>query len=517
MIRGTIVARSPLFGSAEHGKLYYYLTSLQCSDRNCLLLVVVAAGAQRRLIIGESIAFETYKSHGHWMQVNEGDLNFADLPCASASLLGEMDGQLPFTGFLAEALNYRGVISSISSHGNYAALLLDDRVKLIAPDSLRRYHGTHMTICNLRRSASEAVDLIFCPIFSSIDTEGNTMFEWSHNLSVCDLGTWRYIREQIKNQLRDIVSLQYFKNDSSFEELGVKVAAALSGDTGGANPHEEFAAHANRGSCKFCTKVLPTEWIVPSQKSECKGAFIGLLSVCPRTGRPLIKCHGFEPYLLYHSAERLRFGHLVIAYPAMLVAEDEHSLLLVERISYIAPLAEKEQHTLRGDYDLFMVKHVHPPVLLSKNEPLQINVEAYRFGKFSKNGTCDKMVMEHQKSITDLGGTMRLGAYVAVLKPGTIVANAYGDLVVSERHRHRFEVNTKYRQRLEDAGLVCSGLSPDGALVEFIELPNHPFWVGTQAHPEFKSRPDRPHPLFASFMKAAVDRKNTDNDVGETA
>lgn len=121
-------------------------------------------------------------------------------------------------------------------------------------------------------------------------------------------------------------------------------------------------------------------------------------------------------------------------------------------------------------------------------------------------------LMEHQKSITDLGGTMRLGAYVAVLKPGTVVAKAYGELVVSERHRHRFEVNPKYRQRLEDAGLVCSGFSPDGALVEFIELPNHPFWVGTQAHPEFKSRPDRPHPLFASFMRAAVDRKNADSD-----
>lgn len=105
---------------------------------------------------------------------------------------------------------------------------------------------------------------------------------------------------------------------------------------------------------------------------------------------------------------------------------------------------------------------------------------------------------------------MRLGAYVAMLKPGTVVANAYGDLVVSERHRHRFEVNSRYRQRLEDAGLVCSGLSPDGSLVEFIELPDHPFWVGTQAHPEFKSRPDRPHPLFLAFMRAAISRGKTD-------
>ncbi len=122
-------------------------------------------------------------------------------------------------------------------------------------------------------------------------------------------------------------------------------------------------------------------------------------------------------------------------------------------------------------------------------------------------------LMEHQKKITDMGGTMRLGTYVAVLKPGTAVANAYGDLVVSERHRHRFEVNSKYRQRLEDAGLVCSGLSPDGSLVEFIELPDHPFWVGTQAHPEFKSRPDRPHPLFLAFMRAAISRGKNGQDV----
>lgn len=122
-------------------------------------------------------------------------------------------------------------------------------------------------------------------------------------------------------------------------------------------------------------------------------------------------------------------------------------------------------------------------------------------------------LMEHQKNITDLGGTMRLGAYVAMLKPGTIVADAYGELVVSERHRHRFEVNSKYRQRLEDAGLVCSGLSPDGTLVEFIELPEHPFWVGTQAHPEFKSRPDRPHPLFVKFMRSAISRGKSSREI----
>jgi CTP synthase len=106
----------------------------------------------------------------------------------------------------------------------------------------------------------------------------------------------------------------------------------------------------------------------------------------------------------------------------------------------------------------------------------------------------------------DMGGTMRLGAYPATLGAGTVVAQAYGARDVSERHRHRYEVNNAYRQRLEDAGLVFGGTSPDGTLVEFVELPTetHPFFVGTQAHPELKSRPTRPHPLFAAFIKAAL-------------
>ncbi|MEU8414130.1 CTP synthase [Amycolatopsis sp. NPDC058340] len=109
----------------------------------------------------------------------------------------------------------------------------------------------------------------------------------------------------------------------------------------------------------------------------------------------------------------------------------------------------------------------------------------------------------------DMGGTMRLGAYVAKLKPGSQVAKAYGSTEVSERHRHRYEVNNAYRKRLSDAGLVFSGTSPDDHLVEFVELPadKHPFFVGTQAHPELKSRPTRPHPLFSAFVKAVVDRK----------
>jgi CTP synthase len=106
----------------------------------------------------------------------------------------------------------------------------------------------------------------------------------------------------------------------------------------------------------------------------------------------------------------------------------------------------------------------------------------------------------------DMGGTMRLGAYPALLGAGTIVAAAYGTREVSERHRHRYEVNNAYRARLEEAGLVFGGTSPDGTLVEFVELPveTHPFFVGTQAHPELKSRPTRPHPLFAAFVRAAL-------------
>jgi CTP synthase len=106
----------------------------------------------------------------------------------------------------------------------------------------------------------------------------------------------------------------------------------------------------------------------------------------------------------------------------------------------------------------------------------------------------------------DMGGTMRLGAYPAVLKKGSVVAGAYGAREVSERHRHRYEVNNSYRERLEEVGLVFGGTSPDGKLVEFIELPTdkHPFFVGTQAHPELKSRPTRPHPLFSAFVKAAL-------------
>ncbi|MDX6243934.1 MAG: synthase, partial [Frankiales bacterium] len=106
----------------------------------------------------------------------------------------------------------------------------------------------------------------------------------------------------------------------------------------------------------------------------------------------------------------------------------------------------------------------------------------------------------------DMGGTMRLGSYPAKLLDGSVVREAYGVPWVDERHRHRYEVNNAYRKQLEDAGLIFSGTSPDGRLVEYVELPRevHPFYVGTQAHPEFKSRPTRPHPLFTGFVAAAI-------------
>lgn len=121
--------------------------------------------------------------------------------------------------------------------------------------------------------------------------------------------------------------------------------------------------------------------------------------------------------------------------------------------------------------------------------------------------------MDEQKAFVeqggDMGGTMRLGAYPAILTEGSVVAETYGQLTVSERHRHRYEVNQAYRDRLDAAGLHVSGTSPDGSLVEFVELDRsqHPYYVATQAHPEFKSRPTKAHPLFAGLIKAALERK----------
>ena len=105
---------------------------------------------------------------------------------------------------------------------------------------------------------------------------------------------------------------------------------------------------------------------------------------------------------------------------------------------------------------------------------------------------------------SDLGGTMRLGAYPATLVKGSLVAKLYGTNEIEERHRHRYEVNFAYKEKLEAAGLVFSGLSPDGILPEIVEIPGHPWFIGVQYHPELKSRPFEPHPLFAGFVAAAL-------------
>jgi CTP synthase len=126
------------------------------------------------------------------------------------------------------------------------------------------------------------------------------------------------------------------------------------------------------------------------------------------------------------------------------------------------------------------------------------------------NDTAEPVIclMNSQREVTDLGGTMRLGSYTARLLPDSRAAQIYGAGEISERHRHRYEVNNAYREPLREAGLQISGTSPDGTLVEMIELPEHPWFIATQFHPELKSRPLHPHPLFASFISAAVARRD---------
>ena len=117
-------------------------------------------------------------------------------------------------------------------------------------------------------------------------------------------------------------------------------------------------------------------------------------------------------------------------------------------------------------------------------------------------------LMPEQEDVEDKGGTMRLGAYPCKLMPGTRAWEAYGEEeIIYERHRHRYEVNNAYRERLSEAGMVISGISPNGRLVEMVELPDHPWFVASQGHPEFKSRPTRPHPLFCAFVGAAVEHR----------
>ncbi len=112
--------------------------------------------------------------------------------------------------------------------------------------------------------------------------------------------------------------------------------------------------------------------------------------------------------------------------------------------------------------------------------------------------------LEKRSAAGDLGGTMRLGAYKAALKKDTLIASIYGSTEISERHRPRYEVNVDYKDRLEHCGLIFSGMSPDGVLPETVEYPDHPWFIGVQYHPELKSRPLDPHPLFKSFVRSGA-------------
>jgi CTP synthase len=127
------------------------------------------------------------------------------------------------------------------------------------------------------------------------------------------------------------------------------------------------------------------------------------------------------------------------------------------------------------------------------------------FNLFSRHPVID--ILPEQKDISEKGGTMRLGVYPCQLGPGTKAALAYGESIVFERHRHRYELNNDYRPTLAEVGLVTSGTSPDGRLVEIGELDDHPWMLGTQFHPELKSRPNRPHPLFRGLVTAALERQ----------
>jgi CTP synthase len=122
-------------------------------------------------------------------------------------------------------------------------------------------------------------------------------------------------------------------------------------------------------------------------------------------------------------------------------------------------------------------------------------------------------LLEDQKTITDMGGTMRLGAQPCVLEPGTLAAGCYGETEISERHRHRYEFNPEYKQEMLQSGLRMSGTSPNGNLVEVVEIPNHPWFLAVQFHPEFKSKPHQPHPVFKSFVEAALKRHSSKTKV----
>jgi CTP synthase len=135
------------------------------------------------------------------------------------------------------------------------------------------------------------------------------------------------------------------------------------------------------------------------------------------------------------------------------------------------------------------------------------DAHSHEFSETTKNPVIH--IMPDQYGVTDLGGTLRLGSYPCVLKEESKAYQLYGSKTIEERHRHRYEVNNAYRQALTENGMMLSGCSPDDRIVEMIEIPSHPWFIGTQAHPEFKSRPNKPHPLFTGFIGASLVHKES--------
>ena len=133
------------------------------------------------------------------------------------------------------------------------------------------------------------------------------------------------------------------------------------------------------------------------------------------------------------------------------------------------------------------------------------DADSEEFNKATENQVIH--IMEEQKKVNKKGGTMRLGAYPCIIKENTLAQKLYGETEISERHRHRFEYNNDYRGRLEEAGLKVSGTSPDGLLVEMVEIEKHPYFIAGQFHPELKSRPNRPAPLFVGLVKSAINTR----------
>lgn len=165
------------------------------------------------------------------------------------------------------------------------------------------------------------------------------------------------------------------------------------------------------------------------------------------------------------------------------------------KVPYFGICLGMQMATIEAARNLAGIKDAGSTEFAEQNNPVVGLITEW----ISKDGSVQTRTEE-----TDLGGTMRLGAYKAVLKEGSKVADIYGAVEISERHRHRYEVNIGYVEKLEAEGVLFSGMSPDGALPEIIELPDHPWYIGVQFHPELKSKPFEPHPLFASFVKAAL-------------